>query len=77
MVISHETARIGYAGVMVGMSGGTAIGLPPIVKHGTDEQMRQWLPGIFTGETTFCLGATEPSGITLCGGIFAIYCLLG
>jgi alkylation response protein AidB-like acyl-CoA dehydrogenase len=47
------------------MSGGTTIGLPPIVKYGTDEQKRQWLPGIFTGETSFCLGATEPSGMTL------------
>jgi alkylation response protein AidB-like acyl-CoA dehydrogenase len=65
VVLSHETARIGYSGVMVGMSGGTTIGLPPIVKYGTDEQKRQWLPGIFTGETSFCLGATEPSGMTL------------
>lgn len=55
-------SRIGYAGVTVGLSGGTSIGVPPIIVHGTEKQKRDWLPGIFTGEISFCLGATEPTG---------------
>lgn len=58
----HEVSRIGYAGVTVGLSGGTAIGLPPVIHHGTEEQKKKWLPGVLTGDITFCLGATEPSG---------------
>uniref|UniRef100_A0A8H7TNJ2 Acyl-CoA dehydrogenase/oxidase N-terminal domain-containing protein n=1 Tax=Bionectria ochroleuca TaxID=29856 RepID=A0A8H7TNJ2_BIOOC len=62
LVVSHEVSRIGYAGVTVGLSGGTSIGIPPIIVHGTEKQKRDWLPGIFTGEISFCLGATEPTG---------------
>ena len=44
------------------MSGGSIIGVPPIVHYGTEEQKKKWLPGLFTWETSFCLGITEPSG---------------
>jgi alkylation response protein AidB-like acyl-CoA dehydrogenase len=30
--------------------------------YGTEEQKNTWLPGVFSGETSFCLGATEPTG---------------
>lgn len=62
IVLTHEGTRIGYTGVLIGLLGGTSIGLPPVIKYGTEEQKRRWLPGISTGETSFCLGATEPSG---------------
>jgi alkylation response protein AidB-like acyl-CoA dehydrogenase len=48
--------------VLAGLSSASGIGAPPIVKFGTEKQKDDWLPGIFTGETVFCLGATEPSG---------------
>ena len=31
-----------------------------IVRHGTEEQMRKYLPGIASGEIEFCMGLTEP-----------------
>jgi len=50
------------SGVGTALSSASAIGLPPVIAFGTEEQKKKWLPGIFTGETAFCLGATEPSG---------------
>ncbi|KAK2007293.1 acyl-CoA dehydrogenase domain-containing protein [Colletotrichum eremochloae] len=62
LVVSYELSKIWAAGVSAGMSGGTTIGVPPIIHHGTDEQKKRWLRGLFTGETSFCLGCTEPTG---------------
>jgi len=61
IVLHDEQSRI-YPGVAAGLSGASPIGAPPIVNFGTKAQKDQWLSGIFTGETSFCLGATEPSG---------------
>ena len=44
------------------LSGGSVIGIPPIVNYGSEEQKAAWLPGLFSWETSFCLGITEPSG---------------
>jgi acyl-CoA dehydrogenase len=51
-------------------SGGTAgtflyiltpgFGAMTLVRHGTEEQRRQILPGVASGETQFCLALTEP-----------------
>jgi acyl-CoA dehydrogenase len=35
-------------------------GLHSIVKHGTDEQKRKWLPSIIDGSSRACFGVTEP-----------------
>lgn len=61
LIITDEMARI-EGGVNVGLAGASVIGIPPIVHHGTEEQRAKWLPGLFTRETSFCLGVTEPSG---------------
>ncbi|KAJ4293399.1 hypothetical protein N0V90_008682 [Kalmusia sp. IMI 367209] len=61
MIMTDETSRI-EGGVSTGMAGGSVIGVPPIVHHGTEEQKKKWLPGLFTWEKSFCLGITEPSG---------------
>ena len=47
---------------MGSLGGALAIGLPPVINHGTEAQKERWLPGIFPGKTSFCLGATEPTG---------------
>ena len=61
LVLTDESSRI-EGGVGTALGGGSVIGVPPIVHHGTEEQKRKWLPGLFTWETSFCLGITEPSG---------------
>jgi alkylation response protein AidB-like acyl-CoA dehydrogenase len=61
LIMSDENSRI-EGGVGIALGGGSVIGVPPIVHHGTEEQKKMWLPGLFTWETSFCLGITEPSG---------------
>ncbi|RWA03974.1 hypothetical protein EKO27_g11132 [Xylaria grammica] len=62
LILTDEVSRI-EGGVSTALSGGAnVIGLPPIVKYGTEAQKKRWLPGLFTAETSFCLGITEPSG---------------
>ena len=61
LIQTDETSRI-EGGVTASLGGGSVIGIPPVIHHGTPEQKRKWLPGLFTWETSFCLGITEPSG---------------
>jgi hypothetical protein len=61
LVSTDEGSRI-EGGVGTALAGGSVIGAPPIIHHGTEEQKRKWLPGLFNWETSFCLGITEPSG---------------
>lgn len=68
MILSDEGARV-EGGVGIALAGANSIGVPPILNHGTEEQKRRWLPGLFTRETSFCLGITEPSGGSDVGNI--------
>lgn len=61
LVATDETSRV-EGGVMTSLAGASVIGIPPVIHHGTEEQKREWLPGLFSWETSFCLGITEPSG---------------
>ncbi|KAK7179941.1 acyl-dehydrogenase [Paraphaeosphaeria sporulosa] len=61
MIMTDESSRV-EGGVGTAMAGGSVIGVPPVVHYGTEEQKKKWLPGLFTWETSFCLGITEPSG---------------
>ncbi|KAK2609967.1 hypothetical protein N8I77_003431 [Diaporthe amygdali] len=68
MIITDEVARI-EGGVGIALAGANTIGVPPILNHGTEEQKRRWLPGLFTRKTNFCLGITEASGGSDVGNI--------
>lgn len=61
LVSTDEGSRI-EGGVGIALAGGSVIGVPPIIHHGTEEQKQKWLPGLFSWDTSFCLGITEPSG---------------
>ncbi|KXJ91540.1 acyl-CoA dehydrogenase-like protein [Microdochium bolleyi] len=68
LTLMDETFRIDGA-VGSALAGANGIGIPPVVNHGTEEQKQRWLPGLFTRETNFCLGITEPSGGSDVGNI--------
>lgn len=59
LVQIDETSRVN-GGVMASFGGASVIGTPPIIYHGTEEQKRKWLPGLFDWSTSFSLGITEP-----------------
>lgn len=61
LIMADESSRM-EGGVNMALEGASVIGVPPIVHHGTEEQKQKWLPGLFTWETSFSLGITEPGG---------------
>lgn len=64
LIVSDEFNRVGFVGVIWGLGGGNGIGCPPIARFGTPEQRTRWLPRVATGEIRFCLGITEPDGMS-------------
>ena len=68
LLSADETSRV-EGGVLVSLGGANAIGLPPVLYHGTDAQKGKWLPGLFDGRVSFCLGVTEPQGGSDVGNI--------
>lgn len=64
-----ELARF-VGGVDIALAGGAnAIGVPPVLNHGTEQQRRRWIPGLCIRETSFCLGITETTGGSDVGNI--------
>ena len=59
-VIAEELIRGGAMGVQVGL-GTHHIGLPPILRLGTEEQKRKWIPPVLAGDKIAALGITEPN----------------
>ncbi|GBB97549.1 hypothetical protein RclHR1_00300028 [Rhizophagus clarus] len=59
-IICDELARCGSGGVLWGLAGGLTIGLPPILKFGTEELRRRIAPGCLDGTKNICLAITEP-----------------
>ncbi|MCI0577317.1 MAG: acyl-CoA dehydrogenase family protein [Chloroflexi bacterium] len=61
----------GCGSTALAISAHNGLALGPIVKFGTEEQKRQWLPRLASGEGKLaCLGLTEPgAGSDLQGGV--------
>lgn len=62
LIAIDEMARCGSLGVLWALGCGNAIGCPPVINFGTEEQKSRWLPPVIRGEIRFCLGITEPHG---------------
>lgn len=68
LILTDESSRF-EGGVGIALAGANVIGVPPILNHGTEEQKRRWIPGLFNRDTVFCLGITEPTGGSDVGNI--------
>lgn len=62
LILIDELSRCGSGGVLWGLSGGLAIGLPPVLKFGSADLKRRVVPGCLSGEKVICLAVTEPWG---------------
>ena len=59
-VMMHEVGRSAGAFAACSTVHINIFGLHAIVKHGSDEQRRKWLPPIIDGSVRACFGVTEP-----------------
>jgi short-chain 2-methylacyl-CoA dehydrogenase len=59
----EELARVDSS-VAITLEAGVGLGIMPIYRYGTEEQKRQWLPGLCAGEQLAAFGLTEPGGGT-------------
>ncbi|MCP9207484.1 acyl-CoA dehydrogenase family protein [Streptomyces sp. NEAU-Y11] len=57
----EELARVDSS-VAITLEAGVSLGAMPIFLYGTEEQKRQWLPGLCSGESLGAFGLTEPGG---------------
>lgn len=60
-VICDELSRCGSGGVLWGLIGGLGIGLPPVLKFGSEELKARIVPSCLDGTKNICLAITEPS----------------
>lgn len=77
LICIDEIARCGYLGVIWALSCGDSIGCPPVVAFGNESQKSEFLPSVITGETRFCLGITEPDGMSISIIVFEPTCYPG
>jgi short-chain 2-methylacyl-CoA dehydrogenase len=57
----EELARVDSS-VAITLEAGVSLGIMPIVRYGTEEQKREWLPRLCAGELLGAFGLTEPGG---------------
>ena len=62
----EEIVRVDSS-VAITLEAGVSLGAMPIYRFGTDEQKRQWLPRLVSGEMLGAFGLTEPGGGTDAG----------
>ena len=60
-IVVDELARTGSCGIMMGLSGGIALGLPPVLRFGSNALKEKVVPPCLRGEKIICLTITEPS----------------
>ncbi|MFL6056123.1 MAG: acyl-CoA dehydrogenase family protein, partial [Actinoallomurus sp.] len=62
-VALEELARVDSS-VAITLEAGVSLGAMPIYRFGTEEQKREWLPRLCSGERLAAFGLTEPGGGT-------------
>ncbi|GAA0906556.1 acyl-CoA dehydrogenase family protein [Streptomyces thermoalcalitolerans] len=60
-VALEELARVDSS-VAITLEAGVSLGAMPLYRFGTEEQKRQWLPKLCSGEMLGAFGLTEPDG---------------
>jgi alkylation response protein AidB-like acyl-CoA dehydrogenase len=60
-VALEELGRVDSS-VAVTLEAGVSLGVMPLYRYGTEEQKRQWLPKLCSGEMLAAFGLTEPGG---------------
>ena len=60
LIALEEISRVSVATAM--MLQVLALGIEPIIKFGSEEQKKKYLPGLATGERLATVGVTEPTG---------------
>lgn len=61
VIFTEEIIRGGSVGLASSLGSG-AIGLPPVLALGTDEQQQKFIPPVLRGQKIAVLGVTEPCG---------------
>jgi alkylation response protein AidB-like acyl-CoA dehydrogenase len=59
-VIYEEIMRAGVAAAGAGITLHNDVCLPYLLRYGSDEQKRRWLPGVVSGELITAIAMTEP-----------------
>jgi alkylation response protein AidB-like acyl-CoA dehydrogenase len=62
----EELARVDSS-VAITLEAAVSLGAMPVFRFGTDEQRKEWLPQLTTGEALAAFGLTEPDGGTDAG----------
>ncbi|MCC3778924.1 acyl-CoA dehydrogenase family protein [Streptomyces sp. UNOB3_S3] len=60
-LVLEELARVDSS-VAITLEAGVSLGAMPIFRFGTEEQKREWLPKLCSGEMLGAFGLTEPDG---------------
>ncbi|CAK9111277.1 Acyl-CoA dehydrogenase apdG (Aspyridones biosynthesis protein G) [Durusdinium trenchii] len=59
-IVSQEMKRTGAWALLDGLSGGTVIGAPPVMRFGSEEVRNKVVPEILSGKKRICLAITDP-----------------
>src|SRR5256885_7241208 len=69
LVLAEEIGHARSGGLAMGVDVHTSMGMPPILKFGTEEHKQEWLVPAIKGEKILCLGITEPDAGSDVAGI--------
>jgi len=61
LVLYDELCRVGSAGFLWGIAGGTTIGLPPVYHRAQKDVKDRIVPDVLNGKKMICLAITEPT----------------